>query len=349
MTAHLSPRNRPLNLVYCSFASGLEVRADLPIRALRMRGANIRTFRNEIGFMPTVPDNAPKILLVQRSLNNPDVWPEIMRYAIARDWLVVAERDDYPVTPVKSSEAKWNTSMKWDIFSACHAVQTSTESLRTLFLAYNPEVAVFPNQMGEVPLYRFRDDGKIRLFFGAYNRGGAWRPLLAAINRVIEKYPHIVPVVIHDREFHDAIQAPVREFHDRCSYSDYLQHLASCDVALLPLEDNVFTRHKSDVKFVEAGGARTAVIASPTVYDKTVEHGRTGLIARTPDEWGQALEQLVLDKQYRETLAANAHRYVLNHRMLVDHIGAWVDWYYDLWHRRDALTRALLERYPAAA
>ncbi|WP_417449756.1 glycosyltransferase family protein [Kordiimonas sp.] len=340
--------NRPVNLVYCSFVSNwLDVRSTLPIQALRMRGANVRRLSNEIRFMPKIHDDAPRIILLQRCLNDPEAWPGVIKEAVLRDWLVVVERDDYPLTPVKSSRAKWADSMQWDIFSACHAVQTTTPQLRDLFLNYNSEVAVFPNHYGEMPKYRIGDKSKVRIFFGAFNRGEAWRPLLDVFNRVFRRHPNVAPVVIADQEFYDAIDVPKKTFLKSCSYSEYLEHMSLCDIALLPLHDDIFTRHKSDVKFVEAGGTRNAVIASPTVYQDSIEHGKTGLIARSEGEWEQALERLITDKAYREKLADNAYHYVLENRMLIDRIHEWVDWYYDLWDRRKKLTEAMLERYPA--
>ena len=294
------------------------------------------------------PDLAvPKIIIVQRLMPNRSDWHVTMRAALERGWIVVLERDDYPVTPVVKAAKIWEKSLKWQSFGAVHAVQVSTESLRQAFLPHNPETKVFENHLLKTPDYHSRTDTRTRLFFGALNRRESWATILPNINRLTEKYPDVEPVVLHDRDFFDGLASANKTFYPAQAYENYLACLASCDIALLPLHENEFTIHKSDIKFVEAGAGRTAVIASPTVYDKTIEHGKTGLIAHTADRWADYLEKLIVDEGYRKGLANNAHAYVLRNRMLVDHIHERVDWYYSLWERRNELTARLVERFPA--
>ncbi len=338
---------RAINLAYCSYVTPpMDVRVARPLEAIRMHGGYVRLTQTQIGFMSDVIPDAPKIIVVQRCMNDPKQWPNVMKQVIKRGWLLVVERDDYPITPVKTNAARWKNSMQWEIFTACHAVQTTTEPLRDLFRQYNPEVALFPNQFGTIPTYMNRKNESTRLFFGAFNRREAWEPLIDVFNRVLSRHEYVSPVVVHDKAFFDALKSNRKIFSEKLDYETYLQCLVSCDIALLPLNDSFFNQHKSDVKFIEAGACRTAVIASPTVYSSTIEDGRTGLIADTPHEWEKALESLVVDKPQRERLARNAFEYVMGHRLLVDHITSWIDWYYDLWDRREELTAALLERHP---
>jgi len=218
--------------------------------------------------------------------------------------------------------------------------------LKQLFLEHNPEVAMFPNQVGQIPPYLARTDWRPRIFFGAFNREAAWKPLMDGFNKVLKKHPSVPVVVVHDKAFFKAVRTKSKAFVEQLSYADYMKSLSSCDIALLPLHDDEFTRHKSDVKFIEAAAARTAVIASPTVYADTIEHGVTGVIARTPAEWEAALDKMISAEGARRKIAHAAHRYVIEERMQADHIQHTIDWYYDLWNRRHELTEALLARHP---
>lgn len=343
-----SHRSRAINLSYCSYVRpAMDVRVARPLQAIRMNGGYVRFTQEKIGFMSDVIPGAPQIIVVQRCMNDPRNWPAVMKQVIKRGWLLVVERDDYPITPVRTNAAKWASSMQWGIFTACHAVQTTTEPLRDLFRQYNTEVALFPNQFGALPRYGDRKDkSTTRVFFGAFNRREAWEPLIDVFNRVLARHSNIAPVVVHDRAFFDALESDQKSFTEKLDYEDYLRCLASCDIALLPLNDSFFNQHKSDVKFIEAGACRTAVIASPTVYSATVEDCQTGIIADTSEEWERALESLIVDKSERERLASNAFEYVMEHRLLANHVNSWVDWYYDLWERREELTEALYERHP---
>ncbi|SDE19810.1 glycosyltransferase family protein [Kordiimonas lacus] len=348
MLAYNDWPNKPLNLMYCAYAPDfMDVRIQQPIQAMQMHGANVRLVEKQISFMNDIIPGAPKIMVIQRCMGDPVEWPAALRRIIAEGWLVVVERDDYPLSPVKSSKPRWEKSMKWEAFSACHAVQTSTERLRDLFSRYNPEVNVIANQLGQVPTNMTRNSKRVRVFFGALNRREAWLPLMDTFNKVLARHKNIQPIVLFDKAFFEALDHPAKAYRPRLAYSDYMRCLQSCDIALLPLNDSEFTRHKSDVKFVECGGARTAVIASPVVYSDTVDHGRTGLIADTPAEWEAALDRLISDSAYRQSLAMGAFEYVLKNRMQADHITAQINWYYDLWSRREALTEALYERYPS--
>ncbi len=342
--------NKPLNLVFSSFSTQLtDVRVAQPNYALKMRGTNLLYVERAFKAMKNEVEGAPKIIVAQRMLANPNSWPQTLRAILERGWLLVSEIDDYPITPVAVNRKRWDSSMGWRGYAACHAVQTSTDTLADVFRQYNPEVAVFANQLMALPPHATPDAKKVRIFFGAINRREAWGPLVDTINQVLSRHPEVQPIVLHDESFFDALQSDDKHFKKAVPYTDYMQYLAGCDIALLPLHDDEFTRKKSDIKFVEAAGARAAVIASPTVYADTIKHGQTGLIANTPAEWEAALERLITDKSERSRLAHNAFSYVVQNRMLMDHIDARIDWYHDLWARREELTAKLIERFPECA
>ena len=84
--------------------------------------------------------------------------------------------------------------------------------------------------------------------------------------------------VVYDRAFFDALATPHKSFEPLCSYDRYHELLDAADIALLPLEPTRFNQHKSDLKFIECAAHGVAVLASPTVYDRTINDGETGLI-----------------------------------------------------------------------
>lgn len=77
------------------------------------------------------------------------------------------------------------------------------------------------------------------------------------------------------------------------------------DIGCCPLTDTPFNRGKSPIKAFEYAAAGAAVVASPLLYGAVIEHGVSGYLAATPDEWEAALARLIEDATHRHTLAAN--------------------------------------------
>ncbi len=325
----------------------MDVRVEQPNILLCASGVRIFTHKNTIYAPNGLPDNQPKILVHQRMVVKDGVWLETMKTLLARNWLVVAEIDDYPAdTGLKKNNSKWANSMGWQGYSCCHAAQTSTEALANELLKYNPEVGVFENQLFQLPEFVWRTDENVRVFYGALNRQEDWKSLMPSLNQVAKKHNRIQFIVVHDEEFFQALETENKVFYGTAEYAKYLKLMSACDVMLLPLKDTKFKRCKSDIKFVEAAAAGLAVIASPTVYAGTIEDGRTGMIARSIKDWPAMLEQLVLDNSLRKKLGQAAQEYVCENRLLSQHINSRIDWYYSLWERRDELTDGLIQRFP---
>src|SRR5262249_45019552 len=113
---------------------------------------------------------------------------------------------------------------------------------------------------------------------------------------------------------------------------------------LLPLADTPFDRCKSDLKFIECAAAGSVVLASRIVYGDTVRPGKTGFVYRNLDEFRRHLRTLIDDPAVRQQVAANAHRYVRERRVLAHHVRRRYDWYLALGARRPELEQAVRQR-----
>jgi glycosyltransferase involved in cell wall biosynthesis len=81
--------------------------------------------------------------------------------------------------------------------------------------------------------------------------------------------------------------------------------LASADIGLMPLADDAFTRGKCAFKLLQYMAASLPCIASPVgANNDVVVDGRSGRLARTPDEWRSAFEDLLADRARREAMGA---------------------------------------------
>jgi glycosyltransferase involved in cell wall biosynthesis len=260
---------------------------------------------------------------------------------LQRGFLIVAEHDDDPYF--------WpeNADNKFLLFISSHCIQTSTEPLAKHMMQFNPNVKVFANQLAYLPAKRqYTDTYPVTLFFGALNRKNDWEPLMPALNRVLSKYDRIAVKVIHDREFFDALATNSKQFQPFCSYEEYQAILHTCDIGILPLVDSQFNRMKSDLKFLEHAGHGVVALASPVVYADTIVDGETGLIYRSPDDFADKLEELILDATLRQTLADRAYAWVAENRLLSQHYQDRRDWYLEMRSQLPRLNAELRDRCP---
>jgi len=222
--------------------------------------------------LPAAQAGEERIFIWQRAVLKPDVDMAKVRELLRRGYLLIAEMDD---DPLRFPDLEANGFFT---FRAAHGVQTSTEPLADELRRYNPNVAVFPNQLASLPAPRIcADEECVRLFFGALNRENDWQPILPALNRVLEMFGAAVHVqVIHDRKFFDAVQTRMKFFEPLCSHERYQELLGHCDIGLLPLEPTRFNQMKSDLKWLECAAHGVVALVSPTVYETSIVPGNTG-------------------------------------------------------------------------
>jgi glycosyltransferase involved in cell wall biosynthesis len=83
--------------------------------------------------------------------------------------------------------------------------------------------------------------------------------------------------------------------------------LAECDIGLMPLPDNEFTRGKCGLKLIQCMAAGLPVVGSPVGANcDIVCHGREGYLAASPQEWFAALERLILSPRLRREMGHDA-------------------------------------------
>jgi hypothetical protein len=217
------------------------------------------------------------------------------------------------------------------------------------FKPYNPEVALFPNTVFELPPYRDRSAEPPKVFYGALNRERYSARIAEALTPCLKAHPEAEFVVVHDRAFFEGLRTKRKTFLPVLPYAEYTAAMAGCHVALVPLEGTFGESFKSDIKFLEASGLGLATVASPAVYGDTIVHGETGLIAREPQDWPVELGRLLGDPGLRTGLGKRAWDYVRTERMFAYQAGSRRDWYASLWRRREELTAGLLQRNPRLA
>jgi 2-polyprenyl-3-methyl-5-hydroxy-6-metoxy-1,4-benzoquinol methylase len=286
-----------------------EARVDHPMKVLQSL-SDAKTLWND-GVLSLPNDTLPGVFILHRQVMvEPKIIAEMERL-VKTGWALIADIDDDP--------HHWPQYVASDFyaFRGVHAVTVSTEHLAGIIRTFNPNVQVFENAVLSIPHRDASKSQKLRIFFGALNRKADWLPIIEGIKQAaLENKDTIEFVVVHDKEFHDALPDTVaKTFLPTLGIDKYTEVLATCDIALLPLNDTPFNRCKSDIKLIECASAQVAVICSDTVYATKPEHQEFVVFANTQEEWKEAISKLVKDSALRQANVAKALAYVKASRM----------------------------------
>lgn len=148
-----------------------------------------------------------------------------------------------------------------------------------------------------------------------------WYPLREALGNITRKYPE-VHWVIWGAQFpwvNELIPAHRYTFMNWSPYQEYKLRLAMIghDISLAPLQENVFNRCRSAIKFYESSVLKkpAATLAQRSgAYKDEIVDGETALLFETPEQFESQLSRLIEDVKLRRTLAANAKDWVSENR-----------------------------------
>jgi glycosyltransferase involved in cell wall biosynthesis len=76
--------------------------------------------------------------------------------------------------------------------------------------------------------------------------------------------------------------------------------LSECDIGLMPLPDDEFTRGKCGLKLIQYMAAGLPVVGSPVGANcEIISESEDGFLAGQPHEWAAALERLIISPELR--------------------------------------------------
>ena len=149
----------------------------------------------------------------------------------------------------------------------------------------------------------------IGYFSGSKSHAKDFEVATPGIMQFLKAHPDATLVVAGILDIPEALQDCEAQI-TRLPFMDYVSlqtAVSQVDVNIVPLQENIFTDCKSELKFFEAGIVQTLTIASPTeVFNRVINDGVTGFLSSAP-EWLSTLERVhELPSTKRHTIATAA-------------------------------------------
>ncbi len=225
------------------------------------------------------------------------------------------------------------------ILSECDAITTSTLPLKNKIQEHIAEVHgkevptyVVPNynDVNDWQYEKAKDNGVIIGYVGGLSHNDDLDMVLPAIKTVMEKYPNVHFNLMGQMDINKAKKVfgkweqPVRSRillqNATKTQPEYPKHLSEqpWSIGIAPLIDSPFNESKSHIKWMEYSMYKIPVVASrvyPYYKDVqgkgTIEHGETGLLCDTEEDWVTNLSLLIENEQERKRLGENSYKYVV--------------------------------------
>lgn len=207
------------------------------------------------------------------------------------------------------------------LMDSADLITVPTPALARLVQGKGMDVACIPNSLSSAVIARYPtqnprpasgEGGVVRVCYlsGSKAHGSDFEVVYAAASRILAERDgvefHVVGSVASEAEENDRLlEGWLR--HPDLSYDAMHDFLDRMDINLAPLSVNIFNGGKTDLKLAEAGlhSVPTIALASEP-YAAFIVQGKNGLVARTEDEWHQALLTLITDSRLRKTIGVAA-------------------------------------------
>ena len=214
-------------------------------------------------------------------------------------------------------------------------ITASTEPLANFLRSFNSNVQVLSNYLIDnywnffpIKEIKKQEDHVVIGYIGGHTHAPDITMIMTALmeigqqfgQKVSFKFWGLEPPEVLSSHFKVEWQPPV------ASYQEYAATFGSqdIDIFIAPLEDNLFTQSKSNLKFLEY-----STLGVPGVYSKVkpfeevIKHGENGFLASSDQEWIECLRTLISYPDVRNQIAQKAQQTVRKDFLLSDHAGKW--------------------------
>lgn len=238
---------------------------------------------------------ADVVLVLRKTLPGPLLW--LLRRAARR---LIFDLDDAIFCKPDGSPSTTRMSRFAAMVRCCDQVTAGNSFLADVAARFNPAVTVVPTAV-DVDRYRPGEaepgDRFDVVWIGSSSTRKYLEAALPALREAARQIPGLRLKIIADFDLEAAgfPTLPVRWRAD-----SEAAELASAQVGIAPMADDDWSRGKCALKVLQYMAAGLPVVSSPAgVNGEAVLAGETGFLARTPQEWVEALQRLAADPELR--------------------------------------------------
>lgn len=191
-------------------------------------------------------------------------------------------------------------------------VTVTTAALSESVADISAQVEVIPNSISSTLTDRFsaspaprKGANKVRICYlsGTATHSEDFEECRQALMRVLVRYPQAELHIVGRLDVNEPTGPKVENniiHHNLMSYDAMHQFLEGMDINLAPLAATFFNDCKSELKIFDAALHGLPSVASPSrSYADTIIHKKTGMLAKTSQEWEEALGLLIEDAALR--------------------------------------------------
>lgn len=209
------------------------------------------------------------------------------------------------------------------LLSMCDHAITTTEALAGELSGFVKDVTVHRNcagidlvQLSQAVKKSEHETIRIGYFSGSITHNDDFRSIVGVLCKLFDKYPQLELWCIGQLDLPDELVNYTDRIHAHpfMDYTELPSYIAQVDINLAPLKETLFNAAKSEIKWIEAALVKVPTVASDWgAFEKMIDHGQTGLLCKTEQDWEKALVSLIESRTLREKLANHAYTYVLEH------------------------------------
>ena len=223
----------------------------------------------------------------------------------------------------------------WAIVEA-DLITTSTPRLLEYLEPFNPKIRVLPNylndQVWSLPDKRgdWPSGESVCIgYMGGQSHLGDLASIQPALESILTTYQDHIRLkfwgVRPPEELlqHAEVEWIPLELQDYGAFARYFSQ-QTCDVFIAPLEDNLFNRAKSAIKYLEYSALGVpGVYSSIPAYGAVIVDGQNGFLASSQQDWETNLASLINHPDLRKQVGAAAQKTIRENWLLSQHADQW--------------------------